>query len=97
MNMKRYGPAQMALMGWAAGGYVVITAIFCYIFVKGREGRGWQEGLRYGALVGLFMGCMSIVNYALLPIELIAGITGLVQSVIIYAGGGIVTALIYKP
>lgn len=48
--------AQMALMGWAAGGYVVITAIFCYIFVKGRDGDGWQEGLRYGVLIGLFWG-----------------------------------------
>ena len=32
----------------------VVLFLFCYIFTKGREGKGVIEGVRYGALMGLF-------------------------------------------
>ena len=85
------------LMEWQLGGYLLITIIFTYIYVKGRESGGWQEGARFGALFGLMMCGVSMINYSLLPIEMAAMIADIVLNIIIYAIGGITVAVIYKP
>lgn len=78
-------------------GYLVITIFFCYIYIKGRETGGWMEGLKYGVIFGLMMSGMSLVVFATLPIDMSALITEIVVTIVIYAVGGITTALVYKP
>ena len=55
------------LMEWQLGGYLLITIIFTYIYVKGRESGGWQEGAKYGAIFGLMMCGISMITYSMFP------------------------------
>ena len=72
--------------------------LFVLIFIKGYEGKGWAEGLRYGILMGVFLQLsMSLGMYTTLPIPFTLAIywfvLGLIQIILM----GITAALIYKP
>lgn len=76
----------------------VWVVIFTYMFVRGREGRGVMEGVRYGVLIGLFYHLtMAYDSYVVYPIPYTLAlqwfIGGLITAVIL----GVVAALIYKP
>ena len=76
----------------------VSLLLFCYIFTFGRQGKGVMEGVRYGALMGLFFSIpMAIDSYVVYPIPgdlaaiwLVTGVVGLMIA-------GAVFAAIYKP
>jgi len=77
---------------------LLVAFLFTYIFVKGREGKGIQEGVRFGIIIWLF----TIVPYNLelwvifpIPHQLIVKwmLFGLLSSLI----GGILAAVIYEP
>ena len=72
--------------------------LFCYIFIRGREGKGLIEGVRFGILMALFYSLItSIWQWTIYPIPFKLVIywflIGLVQMVIL----GILVAVIYKP
>ncbi len=76
----------------------VWTLLFCYIFTRGYEGKGAMEGVRYGALIGVFSGfTYSYETYVTFPIPLdLAHLwfaSGMVMSIIL----GLAFALIYRP
>ena len=72
--------------------------LFCYIFTKGYEGKGIMEGVRYGALMGLFLGISTSIDaYVIYPITQELAMIWLVSSVVGLAIGGAVFAAIYKP
>ena len=51
-------------------GQLFISVGFVYVFIKGREGKGIGEGIRYGLIIGLAFGVgPSIINYAIYPIS----------------------------
>lgn len=85
------------LFEWQMAGYLTITLIFCYIYIKGRESGQWQEGAKYGAIFGVMMGGVSMLNYSILPIEMSAMVADMIINIVVYTVGGIVTAVIYKP
>jgi Na+/proline symporter len=76
---------------------LVWSYFFAFFFVKGYENKGWMEGLRFGAYMGIFyMLVLSVQFYVMLPIEF-----GLVLQMFIYSFIqvlilGVVTSLIYK-
>jgi hypothetical protein len=81
---------------WAVG--LILSFLFVFIYIKGYEGKGLMEGVRYGFWIGLLMSIpMAFSSYATLPIPLSLAIKwfayGLIQFIII----GIVAAAIYKP
>ena len=48
--------AEMMDMMWMMMvGSALVMLLFCYIFTHGYEGKGVAEGVRYGALMGLFI------------------------------------------
>ena len=50
---------------------VLVALLFTYIFVKGREGKGIAEGVRYGIIIWLFVSVpMSVSMWVLLPIPI---------------------------
>ncbi len=72
--------------------------LFCYIFTKGYEGKGIMEGVRYGALMGLFLGLPTSVDaYVIYPITQQLAMIWLASSIAGLAIGGAVFAAIYKP
>ncbi len=81
---------------WVIG--IVFSFFFTFIFVKGYEGKGVMEGIRYGFYVGLllwFTGAfaqfvMYSIPYALVWYWIILGVIQMILC-------GIAAALIYKP
>lgn len=90
-GMNQYMPAMLL-------GYLIFSFGFCYIFIKGREGKGVGEGLRYGLLVGFTFGVStSLIYYTVYPLSgwiMLGYFFGYpIQAMIL---GGIFAA-IYKP
>ncbi len=78
--------------------YFLPTFILGYIFIKGYEGRGLQEGLRFGFWIALLLEvprfCFMTMYYNF-PMEFdgVSLIAGLVKWILV----GIIFAAIYKP
>lgn len=77
---------------------VIFSFFFTYIFVKGYEGKGILEGIRYGIVIGFFWVFVNAYNaFVILPIPYGLVwywiISGFIQTII----AGILLALIYKP
>lgn len=87
----------MNLMWVQLLGYFVITCVMVYIFSKGREGKGWMEGARFGLLIGLMMCGVSMWMYSVYPWELPAFYTDMFINIVVYTIGGIVISRVYKP
>jgi hypothetical protein len=76
----------------------ILSFVFVYLFVKGYEGRGIMEGVRFGLLMGLIFAVPAAYGaYVIIPIPYYLALEwflyGMAQTVII----GIVAAAIYKP
>ena len=71
---------------------------FVYIFIKGYEGRGIGEGIRFGLVVGLMISVpMAYNQYTVYPIPYIMAFQWFVYTLIEFIILGIVAAAIYKP
>jgi hypothetical protein len=81
-----------------AGAFIAVLAA-TFIYGKGYEGRsGVEEGLRFGAVIGVFgVGYSAMVSYAVLNIgrRLAVGLAaaGFVEWLVV----GLVIGLVYKP
>ena len=76
----------------------IFSFIFVYIFIRGYEGKGILEGLRYGVLIGLFVNIPYVFNqYALYPLNFSLAIKWFVLGMIQIILCGVVTALVYEP
>ena len=77
---------------------IVFSFFFTFIFVKGYEGRGIAEGIRYGLYITVFWSFVNAFNsFTIYPIPYSMVwswiFIGLFQLVVM----GILVALIYKP
>jgi len=72
---------------------------FAYAYAKGYEGgRGLQEGLRFGVLVGILLCCFgSIWEYMVWPVGTRLLAAWLIDHIVEFAIYGMVVGLIYKP
>ncbi len=79
-------------------GDAVYLLVFCYIFTYGCENRGVMEGVRFGALMGLFYAIpFSVVSYVVYPITAELAFIWFVTGVIGFVIVGAVFAVLYKP
>jgi hypothetical protein len=77
---------------------VLFSFLFTYIFIKGYEGKGILEGIRYGIIIGFFWKYINAYSaFVILPISYGLVwywiISGFVQLIL----AGILVSLIYKP
>ena len=82
--------------------YPVIGAIwsllFVYIFVKGREGKGVMEGVRFGVVIGLFVGIpMAYGAYAMIDIPYSLALQWWIYTLIECVILGVIAAAVYNP
>ncbi len=91
--------AEMMEMMWIMMvGSAFATLVFCYIFTFGAEGKGVMEGVRYGALMGLFLSIPSSVDaYVIYPLTVEIAVIWFVTGVVGLMIAGAVFASIYKP
>ena len=80
----------------------VTAAVYCfffvYLFAKGCEGKGVAEGVRFGAIIGLFVGVFSAYDwYVILPIPYSLALKWFLSGMVVTIIMGIVAALVYKP
>jgi hypothetical protein len=76
----------------------VVTLLFTYIFVKGREGKGIAEGVRYGIIIWLFVSVpMNVSMWVLLPIPHIIVLRWMLIGLLEMLIAGILVAVIYNP
>jgi len=85
------------LMPYSMLGYLIITAIFTYIYIVGRDAGKIAEGLKFGAMFGVMMSGISLINYSILPIEISAMVADMIINIVVYTIGGVVIAMLYKP
>ena len=77
---------------------VLVALLFTYIFIKGCEGKGTAEGVRYGVIIWLFVSVpMSMSMWVLLPIPHMIIVRGLIYALLEMLIAGILVAAIYKP
>ena len=74
------------------------SLLFVYIFIKGYEGKGILEGVRYGLWMGLLITIpMSYNLYSVMPIPYSLTLSWWVLGTIEIIICGIVAAWLYKP
>lgn len=77
---------------------IFYTFFFIYIFVKGREGKGFLEGLRYGLIIWAFLSIPSIYGqYMVYPLPYSLILQWVLYDLIILVILGITVSLLYKP
>jgi hypothetical protein len=81
---------------WLDG--LIVSFLFTYIFIKGYQGRGIMEGLRFGLVIGLFVSIpMAYGTYMIIPIPYYLALQwffyGTLQAILL----GAVAAMVYKP
>ena len=81
---------------WVTG--LIDAVLFTYIFVKGYEGGGVKEGLRFGLLIGLFMSLPAAYDmYAILPIPYRMALQWFLFGTIAWMFMGALAAIVYRP
>ena len=79
-------------------GFLVFAFGFSFIFIKGYQGRGIMEGVRFGLYTALtFSVGTSLINFAVYPYPASWLIAWIIAYPIIMMGAGAVIALVYKP
>jgi len=70
---------------------------FCLIFVKGMEGKGLMEGVRFGFYVGMMVSVpMAYVTYATQPIPYTMALQWFIYGLIVCVVIGAVMAQLYQ-
>jgi hypothetical protein len=76
----------------------LVALLFTYIFVKGREGKGLAEGVRFGLIMWLFITVpMNVAWWVMLPIPHFVLVRWILFGMLEMLVAGILVAAIYKP
>ena len=86
-----------ALMHWFFIAYALMAVPFTMIFAKGYENRGLGEGVRFGLLIGIFLGAVNLIFYAVQPSTLNLTIITFLADVGMTVAAGLALAAVYKP
>ncbi len=82
---------------WLVIGQLWFAVLFCFLFVKCYEDKGFGEGIRYGLLIGLLCIGANLIFYPVqpLPAKLVVNwsIGGLIEMII----AGVIVAILYRP
>lgn len=79
-------------------GHLLLSLLFCYIFIKGYENRGLWEGVRFGLIVGLALGVApSLVQFTTNQFPGKFVIAWVVWYPLEMTVAGIIIAAIYRP
>ncbi len=90
-------PDMMSKMWIYHVGSIILAFLFTYIFIKGYENKGLAEGVRYGIVIGLFMGIpYAFYSYAMYPLPLSLCLAWFVYVMVEFIICGIIVAAIYK-
>jgi hypothetical protein len=96
LNLLR--PDETSRMGLMFVVGVLVAFMFTYIFVKGREGKGIQEGVRFGIIIWLFVTVpIGLGAWMLFPVPMALIVKWILIGLLLNLISGILAAAIYKP
>ena len=84
------------MMVWALVYKLAFSAALTLLFTRNYEGKGLEEGVRFGFYVGLVMGIMSAGLYLMLPISGMLAVALLIDGIVYGILAGVVLAQFYK-
>jgi hypothetical protein len=88
-------PATVPLM-FAVG--VLASFVFTYIFVKGYEGKGLWEGVRFGIVISLFSTVPTGLGaWMIFPVPVPLVVMWIVNGLLLNLVSGIIAAAVYRP
>ena len=98
-NQALFRPQDQMPLGLGIGATLVGFFVFAYVFAKGYEGgRGIQEGLRFGVLIGLLLVCFWIVwTYVTMPVTGRLAVYWTVDALAEMALYGAIVGALYRP
>ncbi len=82
---------------WSIFGKILLSVLFCLIFLHGYENKGLGEGIRYGLLIGLLLTAPLFMFFSMQPIPANLFIAWLIGGVIEIVIAGMILAAIYRP
>ena len=83
---------QMLIVG------LLVAFMFTYVFVKGREGKGLQEGVRFGIVIWLFVTVPTGLGaWMLFPIPIALIVKWVLNGLLLNLISGILAAAVYRP
>ena len=77
--------------------WLVLSYTLAYIFSRGYEKKGAEEGFRFGLYVGVIFALLSVAWYTVLPVSEELAKAWAVAAVIEGIGLGLVFSETYKP
>jgi hypothetical protein len=90
-------PNLMSLTWIMYGTGLVFAILFVYIFIKGYEGTGILEGVRFGIVAGLFVNVAGALNqYVIYPLPFVLVVQWLVYGTIECVIAGAIAAAAYR-
>jgi len=96
LNLLRPDVTSMVWLMFDVG--VLVAFMFTYIFVKGREGKGIWEGVRFGIVIWLFVTVpIRLGAWMYLPIPIALVVKWILNGLLLNLISGILVAAIYKP
>ena len=91
--------AESGSFAWAMIlGFLILAFGFCFIFIKGYQGKGVAEGIRYGLYIGVtFSISTNLTTYAIFPLPGAWILAWCIYYPILSMILGAIFAAIYKP
>lgn len=83
------------LMHWLAVGQLLMAYGFVWVWHHGVKGTGIAEGLRFGFAMGIFWGGVEMINYAFMPMDLIAMVVSYVADIAMMMVAGVVLSIVW--
>ncbi len=95
-NLWRPEADMQGMMGWCIGYHLALAMVTTYIFTRNFEGKGLDEGVRFGFYIGLFLAVVHAGSFIFMPISGQLVIGWIVASLFWGVLSGVVLSLLYK-
>ncbi|HOP62784.1 MAG TPA: hypothetical protein PK358_05485 [Spirochaetota bacterium] len=91
-------PDMMSKMWIMYAGSFIFSFLMMYVFIKGYEGRGIMEGVRFGIIIGIMTsGIGAFYQYATYPLPFSLVLQWFFYGLAEFIIAGICASLIYQP
>jgi len=77
-------------------GQMLFALMFVLIFTYGYQNKGMMEGVRYGALIGLFLVPNSLIFYAVMPLPEPLVVAWIIGGMVEMIFAGSIVGTVYK-